>query len=43
MGEGGSHPADPKQTPNSLSVQNLGDRSRAIMCGCERVRTQTVV
>jgi hypothetical protein len=41
MGEGGSHPTDPKQTPNSLQSMSLGDRSRAIMCGCERVRTQT--
>lgn len=41
MGEGVSPPTDPKQTPNACS-SNLGDRSRAIMCGCERVRTQTV-
>jgi hypothetical protein len=55
MGEGGSHPTDPKQTPNACNASlllrqrgskrvgcSLGDRGRAIMCGRERVRTQTV-
>jgi hypothetical protein len=38
-GRGGFTPYRPKlRMPDRCT---LGDRSRAIMCGCERVRTQT--